>query len=63
MNILNMVCTLSFFLFKMQVFPPIILMYLVPVLFTFYILGVQKLKKKIPAPKGLINLLAPELFF
>ena len=29
-----------------------ILMYLIPVLFKFYIQGVLKLKKIIPAPKG-----------
>ena len=41
---LNMVYTLRFSLFKMQFFF-IILTYLVPVLFTFYIQGVLKLKK------------------
>jgi len=30
----------------------IILTYLVPALFTFYIQGVLKLEKEIPAPKG-----------
>ena len=51
MNILNMVYTLRFFLFKNAVCF-IILTYLVPVLFTFYVQGVLKLKKIIPAPKG-----------
>jgi len=36
-----MVYTLRFFLFKMQ----FVSLYLVPVLFTFYIQGVLKLKK------------------
>ena len=44
MNILNMVYTLHFFLFKMQ-FVFIILTNLVHVLFTFYIQVVLKLKK------------------
>jgi len=46
----NMVYTLFFFLQNAVCF--IILMYLVPVLFTFYTQGVLKLKKIIPAPKG-----------
>jgi len=46
-----MVYTLRFFLFKIAI-SLIILTYLVPVLLTFYIQGVLKLKKIIPAPKG-----------
>jgi len=46
-----MVYTLRFFLFQ-NAACFIILTYLVPVLFTFYIQGVLKLKEIIPAPKG-----------
>jgi len=51
MNILNMVYTLGFFCIQNAVCF-IILMYLVPVLFTFCIQGVLKFKKIIPVPKG-----------
>ena len=51
LNILNMVYTLLFFLLQNAVCF-IILKYLVPALFTFYIQSVLKLKKIIPAPKG-----------
>jgi len=47
LNILNMVYTLFFF---QNAVCFIILTYLIPVLFTFYIQGVLKLKKT-PAPK------------
>jgi len=46
-----MVYTLRFFGLQNAVYF-IILTYLVPVLFTFYIQGVLKLKLIIPAPKG-----------
>jgi len=50
-NILNTVYTLRFFSIQNAVCF-IMLTYLVPVLFTFYIQGVLKLIKIIPAPKG-----------
>ena len=51
MNILNTVYTLRFFSLQNAVCF-IILTYLVPELLTFYVQGVLKFKKIIPAPKG-----------
>ena len=51
LNILNMVYTLRFFSLQNAVCF-IILTYLVPVLFTFFIQCVLKLEKKNPAPKS-----------
>ena len=51
LTILNTVYTLRFFSLQNAVCF-IILTYLVPVLFTFYVKGVLKIKQIIPAPKG-----------
>jgi len=52
LNILNTVYTHRFFPLQNAVCF-IILMYLVPVLFTFFIQSMLKLKKIIPSPKGI----------
>jgi len=52
LNIFNVVFTLRFFFPFQNAVCFIILTYLVPVLFTFYIESVLKLKNIIPAPKG-----------